>query len=245
MKLCFLDLETTGLDPQKAEPWEIGLILRGGFPDLSDGGDREYLWQLWPRNLETAEPMALQVSRFTERFALTGYSRAAVAGHVYNGVADSPVEPLRTDWDPDAQSWISKNWRRTDQPQLASDLFGLLNGAVICGSNVGAYDLPIIRRLLAHHGFPATWHYHPVDVPDLVVGHLRGMDAGLADQGVRDRSTPEGKKAWLEALTPPYRSTEVYQAIQVEAEEGGRHTALGDARRDRAAYDKVMKWADG
>lgn len=59
---CFLDLETTGLNPEVAEIWEIGAVLRD-----ADGTRREQSAMFAP-NLGTAEPEALRVGRFHERF---------------------------------------------------------------------------------------------------------------------------------------------------------------------------------
>lgn len=55
--VCFVDTETTGLDPDLHEIWEVGLIL-------PDGSEHE--WQL-PVDLGRADPAALQIGRFHER----------------------------------------------------------------------------------------------------------------------------------------------------------------------------------
>lgn len=59
-RLAFVDTETTGLDPDLHEIWEVGLILR------DDGIESEYTWQL-PVDLGRADPMALKIGRFHER----------------------------------------------------------------------------------------------------------------------------------------------------------------------------------
>lgn len=56
-EVCFVDTETTGLDPDLHEIWEVGLILPSG---------EEIEWQL-PVNLGNADPMALKINRFHER----------------------------------------------------------------------------------------------------------------------------------------------------------------------------------
>ncbi len=55
--VCFVDTETTGLDPDRHEIWEVGIIL-------PDGG--EWDWQL-PVDLGRADPMALNIGRFHQR----------------------------------------------------------------------------------------------------------------------------------------------------------------------------------
>lgn len=63
--VCFVDCETTGLDPERHEIWEVGLIVDG----------KETVWQL-PVKLSRADPMALQVGRFHER-----HSQGLIAHH--------------------------------------------------------------------------------------------------------------------------------------------------------------------
>lgn len=55
--VCFVDTETTGLDPDRHQIWEVGLILPN---------DDEYHWYL-PVDLGTADPFALDIGRFHER----------------------------------------------------------------------------------------------------------------------------------------------------------------------------------
>lgn len=60
--LAFVDTETTGLDPDNHEIWEVGLIT------LKDDGSPEYErdWQL-PVDLGRADPKALEIGRFHQR----------------------------------------------------------------------------------------------------------------------------------------------------------------------------------
>jgi len=57
--VVWLDCETTGLDPSRHVPWEIGLIV----------DDHEYLWQLdlTDSEMSQADPMALKIGKFYER----------------------------------------------------------------------------------------------------------------------------------------------------------------------------------
>mgnify|MGYP001572383750 CR=1 FL=1 len=54
--LAFVDTETTGLDPDRHEIWEVGLIV----------DDQEYEWQL-PVDLGRADAIALKIGRYYER----------------------------------------------------------------------------------------------------------------------------------------------------------------------------------
>lgn len=55
-KLAFVDTETTGLDADRHEIWEVGLII----------GDCGYRWFL-PVDLGRADPIALKIGRYHER----------------------------------------------------------------------------------------------------------------------------------------------------------------------------------
>lgn len=59
--LAFVDCETTGLDPDRHEVWEVALILR------ADAGETSQVWQL-PVDLGRAEAKALEVGRFYEHY---------------------------------------------------------------------------------------------------------------------------------------------------------------------------------
>lgn len=63
-KRCFIDVESTGLDPRVHRPWEIAVILReAGMPD------EEHVFQIRP-DLTRADPESLRIGRFEERFAV-------------------------------------------------------------------------------------------------------------------------------------------------------------------------------
>lgn len=54
--VCFVDCETTGLDPERHEIWEVGLIVDG----------TQKAWML-PVEMALADPMALAVGGFHQR----------------------------------------------------------------------------------------------------------------------------------------------------------------------------------
>jgi hypothetical protein len=56
--LVFLDTETTGLDPDRHEIWDLAYIL--------DGKEHEHHWEI---DLTKADPMALKIGRYYERTA--------------------------------------------------------------------------------------------------------------------------------------------------------------------------------
>lgn len=66
MTLAFVDTETTGLDPDRHEIWEVGLVV----------DDIEHHWWL-PVDLGRADSIALKIGQFHERYPdtnVTGYA---------------------------------------------------------------------------------------------------------------------------------------------------------------------------
>lgn len=70
-KLAFLDIETTGLDPYRHEIIEIGIVLAEQKRDLFGKQALELISEheqlLRPEHIETADPKALGVAKYTER----------------------------------------------------------------------------------------------------------------------------------------------------------------------------------
>lgn len=65
-KIAFLDTETTGLDADLHEIWEVGLITKPYMLEASAEEWRELSWLL-PVDLGRADPYALDVGRFHDR----------------------------------------------------------------------------------------------------------------------------------------------------------------------------------
>ena len=149
--LAFVDTETTHLDPRRGDAWEIAVIRR-----REDGVDVEYVWQVRP-DLTTADPEALKIGRFEERFA----------------VPDG--------WD--AIEFIPSGAPfRTLIPEMLFDLQEALSGAVIIGSNPG-FDVAFLAKLLQAHGRKLPWHYRPIDIATLAAGYRYGQAASGAYGG--------------------------------------------------------------
>jgi hypothetical protein len=212
--LVFLDLETTGLDPDRHDIWEIGAIVRGSDPEW----DGEWLWQLRP-DLATADPTGLRISRYYEREML---GRLPETTAVELAAPDQGRRPVR----------------KVTPADVAHRLARLLDGAHIVGA-VPSFDAAFLAPFLRKHGQAPTWHYHLVDVEAMAAGYLHGgawvVERRLGpDAGTRPRATA--------AL--PWRSDELTAAVGATvASEADRHTALGDARWAMSTFDAITGYA--
>lgn len=64
--LVFVDTETTGLDPNYHEIWEVGMIHRS-WNNSGQQNERSYQWFL-PVDLGKADPFALKIGKFFDRY---------------------------------------------------------------------------------------------------------------------------------------------------------------------------------
>src|ERR1044072_8772900 len=65
MKLIFLDCETTGLDLEQHQVWEVGAIVRD-LDSHEPEHDIEFHWFLYV-NLQKADLIALNIGKYFER----------------------------------------------------------------------------------------------------------------------------------------------------------------------------------
>lgn len=146
-KLAFVDIETTSLDRERAQVWEVGLILRS---DIGSGDqmDVEYEFQL-EVDLGDADPQSLAICRFYDRYHPPKYEPDATTADLVAGGA------------------IAYN----AQSAWAADFVRLTAGAHFVG-NVPSFDDHHLQRLIRRSGHCPMWHYHLIDVESLVAGHL-------------------------------------------------------------------------
>lgn len=138
--IAFVDTETTHLDAEIGEAWEVAVILRERDGDATT--DTEYVWQVSP-DLTVADPEALRIGRFGERFAVPAHVEAA-----FTGYETGPVAPMT-------------------RGQAISAILSVLRGAVLVGSNPG-FDDRFLRKLLG----AAPWHYRPYDIVQLAAAKV-------------------------------------------------------------------------
>lgn len=138
-----------------------------------------------------ADPRSLEVGRFDERHAQDGRSR----------------------WLSEEMTalWVAQ--RLAAEPVLAGK-------PVVIGSNVAGYDLPILTRMLARHGYVPEWHHHPIDL--VTWTQAREAQSPFGTVGLKDRTYDLS-----EAVGAPRPSAEV------------AHTAMGDALWARSWWDAL------
>jgi hypothetical protein len=102
----------------------------------------------------------------------------------------------------------------------AAMVFAATEGAYVVGA-VPSFDTVRLGMLLSSVYFdPEPWHYHLVDVENVIVGFLAGTG---------------------EMLLPPYDSNELSKAVGVNPQQYERHTAMGDVLWVRAQFDAVTE----
>ena len=148
-RLVFLDTETTGLDPREQEIWEIGAIVR---EDAAT--DEEFRWQIRPR-IDDADPKALEIGRFHERFAVPEHAAAARLG------AAGPWYFYKSIY------------------EMFSEVADVLQGAHLVGA-VPSFDDAFLKEAFRIHSLKVGWHYHLCDVENLAVGYLAAKDEPLS-----------------------------------------------------------------
>lgn len=159
-RICFVDVETTGLDPDRHGPWEIAVVSRE-----VDGSEREHLWQVRPY-LPAAEAKALEVGRFWTRFRLDDREYGACSGIEWKHSTDA----------------VAGDWTGIADFRVAAKISRLLAGAYLAGANP-AFDAAMLTRWLRAHGAPApTWHHRLLDVEAYAAGAVRlSVPASLSD----------------------------------------------------------------
>jgi hypothetical protein len=182
--VCFIDTETTGLDPDRHAIWEVALIT----PD-----DREHVWQ-FPVDEMAADPFALNIGRYWNRRWPAGIQEVSGLDAIYE--AHSLKSRRRNFPDQGRAIKPGKDWCEHFQDLTA----GLhLAGAVV------SFDEERLRKLLHQHGVLHRWQYHLVDVEALAAGKLGIEPPWKSDElsaalGVtvseEDRHTALGDAKW-------------------------------------------------
>lgn len=143
VKIVFLDTETTGLDPERHEVWEVAAVVR----EIADDGsyeDVEHHWFLWV-DLAKADLIALNIGGYFDRHPSSPTTWKGVG-------ARRPAEALAV-----------------PGSRFAREFFQISHEAHIVGA-VPNFDTERIARILKTEGLLPSWHYHLVCVENLVAG---------------------------------------------------------------------------
>lgn len=235
--LAFIDTETTGLDPEQHEIWEVGLIMRSvtlpaAFESVPEEGTEDY-WFRWflPVDLSRADPEGLRISGYHDRHPHGDNAPRHEQDYTKPVMTSNPVQihcscgaSHFSDWD----GWGSIAGRVED-PELFSHTLQLVTlGAHLAGAVV-SFDEKRLEKLLRANGVLPAWHYHLIDVENLAVGYLAARRPGMALIG---EGYPD--------LSLPWDSDSLSLACGVKPPTDERHTAMGDARWAKALYDAIV-----
>lgn len=149
-KIVFLDVETTGTDPRIHELWEIGLIVRTGDQE------EKYSWLVRPEDMSTADPYALRIGGYYERWP------AALVDKIWSSVQ---VLPVQTD----------KPSPNCSPASVAQEVARLLDGAHIVAANP-AFDTAFLQKFLRANGECGCWSYRMDNIESIVRGWLAACD---------------------------------------------------------------------
>lgn len=215
--VCFVDTETTGLDPDRHAIWEVGLITPNGD---------QHVWQFPVAEIE-ADPFALDIGQWWDRRWGTDNDVPAI-----NALYDAHTDKSRRKNFPADGRAIKpgKDWCRHFQ-RLTAGLH--LAGAVV------SFDEERLRRLLRSQGVLPRWHYHLIDVEALAAGYVVGQFTAIQECGSNPDADGPTQEEAMRAI-PPWNSNDLSRAVGVDPDDFDRHTALGDARWAKAIYEAVM-----
>lgn len=213
--LCFIDCETTGLDPDDHEIWEVAIRLI--YPDLTTA---DHVWQL-DVDAGRADPIAMKIGQFYER-RLERFPTNA------DGTDPAGLDPIASNSPyvvPPSAMWI---W--------AEQFARLTWGTHLIGA-VPSFDEERLRRLIRRLGACHGWHYHLIDVETLAVGYLMGRAKERSDS-LPGLSSIDG--AIMDIALPPWNSEHLSSVTGVDPAQFDRHTALGDVQWAEAIYSTIM-----
>lgn len=218
--VCFVDTETTGLDPDAHQLWEVALITPDG---------NEHVWQ-FPVDQMKADPFALDIGRWWDRR--------------WKQCAPGSLMAITAIYDAHKPDKRGTAVPASDLVDWAKHFRDLVGTSHLCGAVV-SFDEERLRRLLHRLGALHRWHYHLIDIEALAAGFIAGSLAAMRDaKDITGEGLWAGTQTWAAtegpSPAPPWRSTDLIRAVGVNPDDFDRHTALGDARMAKAVYEAVM-----
>lgn len=185
-QLVILDTETTGLDRERHEVWELAYDIDGKATVMH-----------FPVDISKADPMALKMNGFYERYPFEHFLETDENRHGGNAaLTHADVEQFVTD----------------------------VRGRHILGA-CPSFDDNFLWKLVRKFGFIETWHYHLIDIENLIVGYL-----------LKSRATGMTQ----ELVSLPWKSDDLSRAVGVDPEQFDRHSALGDVQWAKAQLQAIL-----
>lgn len=212
-RVIFLDLETTGLDPDKGfVPWELGMIeasldLEERELRIIEAVNLDIM--LSAEEIANADPMAMRIGGY--------YRRRDDVGNLY--VGQQSVRETGSE----GRQFIDKR----APEEVASLLAPRLADAHVVGA-VPSFDEKFLKPFFRTHGHVSTHHYHLIDIEPLMIGRLLALahEMGSTKFEVDAKGTI---KDYKEIVGLPYKSRELAWATGVTSPVDEAHTALWDA----------------
>lgn len=177
-KIVSVDLETTGLLSDTHEVWEVGIVPL-------DSGREHMHYQFHPTDLTVAEPQALQVGGFYERYDWIGDPRYARDMLVEGIVVEEDEETEKKSEKPSGHKAVMGAGEATWK--IAKEL----EGATLLGLNVGSFDAPFLAALLRRYGHSPTWGHRYLDLGSFAAGAW-GAKQPLSGRAIADRLEKHG-----------------------------------------------------
>jgi hypothetical protein len=196
-KIVSVDVETTGLLADVHEVWEVGIVPL-------DSGREPLHYQFQPFELEIAEPQALNVGGFYERFEWIGDPRFARDMLVEGVIEDEEEGTERPSGQKAVTGAMEACWR------IAREL----EGATILGLNPH-FDSAHLGSLLRKYGHAPTWGHRFLDLGSYAAGAWNAKNV-LSDRAIEDRMEAHGivNEAAHNAYADARWNVDAYQAIR-------------------------------
>lgn len=136
-------------------------------------------------------------------------------------------EPFRTDH---VTRW--PDYLAPSRAEVSAVVWSFTEGAHIVGA-VPNFDTERLGIMFRQNGLQPAWHYHLIDVENVIVGFLHGVRAGIRNEGYAVMDVPK--------IPPlPWKSDDLSRAVGVDPDKFDRHTAMGDVRWAMAQWDAMM-----
>lgn len=229
-KYIFLDTETTALDVEQGEVWELAFIVRNPAEGFNDD---EYAWQVRPSLFES-DPQSLRIGRYYERAKMLGRK---VGDGVRLATADSPTRASVPGFESNLNGGPAKEGDAIcgmSGNSIAREVAVMLDGATIVGNNP-RHDRDFLRSFLRNHEQAYTASHRMIDIRPLAMGYVCAVFQHSAVDEVFDGEAVKYVLDWLDG-NAEYLD---WRAFGVHQPEETRHTALGDARLVRDVFDAI------